>query len=246
MASANNGTTLINAAASGRVNDVKKLLSAPGIDVNQAGEDGKTPLYKASSEGHSEVVKLLLAAPGIDVNRVGDMWVSRLSRTRISPAWEGHWEEGWTPLMAASFEGHLKVMKLLLAVPGIRVLWECANGKTALDCARCQANDFTANRRAVVSLLEEVVDVKRTYAAVLLTLVRLSKSRSWSSDVAMHGLPSERAKALAARMRDTWPFLEGSQDAAAAGGWDGWWDGWWTADDEEEEEFDWRSDGPIF
>jgi len=50
-----------------------------------------------------------------------------------------------------------------------------------------------------------VVDVKRTYAAVLLTLVRLSKSRSWSSDVAMHALPSERAKALAARMRDTWP-----------------------------------------
>ena len=104
--------------------------------------------------------------------------------------------------MAASFEGHLKVMKLLLAVPGIRVLWECANGKTALDFAQ---SGFTIGRWKVVPMLEEVVDVKRTYAAVLLTLVRLSKSRSWSSDVAMHGLPSERAKALAARMRDTWP-----------------------------------------
>ena len=59
-------------------------------------------------------------------------------------------------------------------------------------------------RREVAFLLEEVVDVERTFTAVLLTLVRLSKSRFWS-DVAVHALPSERAKALATRMRDTRP-----------------------------------------
>ena len=144
----------------------------------------QTPLMAASWMGHLEVVKLLLAVPGIDVNRAGKREKTLLCR-------------------ASYFGLYLEVMKQLLAAPGIRVFLESADGKTALDYAR--SGNLTDDRREVVSLLEEVVNVKRTYAAVLLTLVRLSKSRSWSSDVAMHALPSERAKALAARMRDTWP-----------------------------------------
>lgn len=59
----------------------------------------------------------------------------------------------------------------------------------------------------MVSLLEEeeVVDVKRTYAAVLLTFVRLSKSRSWSSDVACMAFHRNVPRPWRMRMRDTRP-----------------------------------------
>ena len=46
---------------------VKLLLRAPGIDVNRANKDGRTPLHWASQNGHSELVKLLLAMPGIEI-----------------------------------------------------------------------------------------------------------------------------------------------------------------------------------
>jgi len=57
----------------------------------------------------------------------------------------------------------------------------------------------------VASLLDEVVDVKRRYGALLLALMHHGVSRAEASDVAMLGLPSEHAKAMAVRMRDTWP-----------------------------------------
>jgi len=57
----------------------------------------------------------------------------------------------------------------------------------------------------VASLLEEVVDVKRTYGALLLALMHHGVSRAEASDVAMHGLPSAHARGMAERMRDTWP-----------------------------------------
>ena len=57
------------AACSGRVEVVRALLAASGIDVNKADMDGFTALMHAVQEGHFEVVRALLAAPGIDVNK---------------------------------------------------------------------------------------------------------------------------------------------------------------------------------
>ena len=90
----------------------------------------------------------------------------------------------------------MEVVNLLLATPGIDVFKKNKEGKSALD---------VASYRAVASLVNEVVDVKRTYGALLLALMHHGVSRAVASDVAMHGLPSEHAKALAVRMRDTWP-----------------------------------------
>jgi len=60
---------------------------------------------------------------------------------------------------------------------------------------------------AVAFLPEEVVDVKRTYGALLLSLLHRGGSRAVAPDVAMHGLSSEgaEAKAKAMRMGVTWP-----------------------------------------
>jgi len=76
--------------------------------------------------------------PGIDVNRAN--------------------KDGWTPLFRASFKGRTEVVKLLLAAPGIEIFKKDEEGKSALD---------VASGPAVTSLLEEVVDVKRTYGALL-------------------------------------------------------------------------------
>ena len=213
-----NGKTPLEWASDiGHSEVMKLLLAAPGINVNRANKDSETPLYWASRWGHFEVVKLLLVAPGIDVNQADKYgrtpleWASYNGHSEVvklllaAPAIDVNLADKYrrTPLCGVIYHRHWEVVKLLLAAPGIRILWECADGKTALDYAR--SGNLTDDRREVVSLLEEVVNVKRTYAAVLLTLVRLSESRSWSSDVAMHSLPSERAKALAAHMRDTWP-----------------------------------------
>ena len=51
----------------------------------------------------------------------------------------------------------------------------------------------------------EVGDVKRTYGALLLALMHHGVSRAKAFDVAMHGLPSAHARAMAVCMRDTWP-----------------------------------------
>jgi ankyrin repeat protein len=70
------------------------LLAAPGIDVNQAANNGSTPLYWASGNGSTEAVKLLLAA-GADVNHANN--------------------HGWTPLLESCQAGHDDIIGLLLA-----------------------------------------------------------------------------------------------------------------------------------
>ena len=175
-AHADGKTPLCTACTKRHSECVRLLLGTPGIDVNRADEDGETPLYWASSDGHLEVVKLLLAAPGIDVNRAN--------------------KDGKTPLYVASQKGDLEVVELLLAAPGICVLHRDKEGKSARD---------VAVSAEVATLLDEVVDVKRTFGALLLTLAHRGISRRMAAHLAMHGLPSMGAKAMAVRMRDTWP-----------------------------------------
>src|SRR3990170_6729305 len=88
---------LIEAIARNDLNAVNKLI--PHIDVNWAGESGRTLLWVASREGHLEIVDRLLQVEGINVNRDND--------SRITPLW-----------IAANW-GHLPVVDRLLRVQGI-------------------------------------------------------------------------------------------------------------------------------
>ena len=63
-------TKLIDAAALGTIGEVRRLLAAPGIDVNKGHAlSGETPLCCASWNGHTGAVCALLADPSIDVNK---------------------------------------------------------------------------------------------------------------------------------------------------------------------------------
>jgi ankyrin repeat protein len=84
---------LFSAAASGDLDEVKRLVLDCGLDPNVKDGFGNTPLHNAASEGHLEVVKLLLER-GADPNVKG--------------------RSGETPLHYAARRGRLDVVKLLL------------------------------------------------------------------------------------------------------------------------------------
>ena len=102
----------------------------------------------------------------------------------------------YAPLIWASREGHSEMVTLLLAAPGIPVFQMDEEGKSAMD---------VADDSVVATLLDEVVAVKRTFGALLLTLAHRGISQDMAAQLAMHGLPNKEAKAMAVRMRDTWP-----------------------------------------
>lgn len=58
---------LTQAAALGRTDVIRLILAAPGIDVNQTDDKGRTPIACASESGNQEAVRILLAA-GADPN----------------------------------------------------------------------------------------------------------------------------------------------------------------------------------
>jgi len=103
---------LVEASRKGNINEVKRLLAIPGINVNLQTKNGDTALSMASSRGHKGIVKMLLAIPGINVNL--------------------QTKNGETALMWASSSGHKGIVKMLLAIPGINVNLQTKNGDTAL------------------------------------------------------------------------------------------------------------------
>ena len=72
------------------------------------------------------------------------------------------------------------------------------------------AMDLAHGRPDVLHLLEEVVDMKRRFGALLLAFLHRGVSRSDAAGLAMRGLRDDRARDMAARMRDTWPLDVGA------------------------------------
>ena len=110
-------TPLGKAVENGHLNVVQLLLAAPGIDVNKADIDGRTPLHNASTNS-PETVKLLLTAPEIDVNKA-----------------ENHHSRAPLHFAVALNEGDPENVKLLLAAPGIDVNKADKFGQTPLHWA---------------------------------------------------------------------------------------------------------------
>jgi ankyrin repeat protein len=112
-----NMTALGGAAYHGHVEVVKYLLSK-GAEVDTRIVDNWTALGWAASNGHVKVCKVLLEA-GADVNA----------------ECEGE-DPGDTPLTSASFEGHTKLLELLVAQPEVNLNAQMRkNGATSLHGA---------------------------------------------------------------------------------------------------------------
>ena len=106
-------TPLITACASSNLQIVKELLKAKA-DVNGQDEDGTTALYMSSSNGNFGIVNKLLSS-GANPN----IFVQGTK---------------WTPLIVASANGHIDVVKSLLKAKA-DIHYQDVYGKTALHAA---------------------------------------------------------------------------------------------------------------
>jgi ankyrin repeat protein len=136
---------LINAAAQGKLNEVKQALKGGVfVDVRDKQKEGGTPLIWAAYNGHKEVIRVLLS---------NDADIEALSRNGemtalLMAAYNGHNDiveyllskgasadktnvRGDSALSLASFRGHLKVVQSLL-------------GRRANVELRTRTNSFTA------------------------------------------------------------------------------------------------------
>jgi ankyrin repeat protein len=126
------GRTPLGFASEENRTEVVRLLMERGADPAIADDEGCTPLMGAAGDGHVEVVRFLLGHPIAvttldlrDTNGVTALWwacgegfegVARaLLESGADPAIAD--QHDCTPLMEASSEGHLEVLRLLLGHP---------------------------------------------------------------------------------------------------------------------------------
>uniref|UniRef100_A0A8B9DWC7 Ankyrin repeat and KH domain containing 1 n=1 Tax=Anser cygnoides TaxID=8845 RepID=A0A8B9DWC7_ANSCY len=131
------------AACGGHV-ELAALLIERGANLEEVNDEGYTPLMEAAREGHEEMVALLLAQ-GANINAQTE----ETQETALTLACCGGFSEVAdflikagadielgcsTPLMEAAQEGHLELVKYLLAA-GANVHATTATGDTALTYA---------------------------------------------------------------------------------------------------------------
>ena len=121
--------TLIRAVVENEIAVVRFLLKLREIDVNTRDEDGCTPLILAGWLGHTNIVMELLMHPDIKVNLSDSCGDTALSLATINGWWKttslllGHPDikinlvdnEGYSPVVGAAEQGHLLIVKMLLA-----------------------------------------------------------------------------------------------------------------------------------
>jgi ankyrin repeat protein len=135
------------AAEAGDLAEVERLLEGdPGLLDRRTGPYGRTPLELASEAGHVEVVRSLLdkgaALNGWGYHRRTALWracsrgvipvVKVLLERGADPTIAD--DAGCTPLMIASCDGHIEVVRFLLGQPTARttVNHRQTSGRTAL------------------------------------------------------------------------------------------------------------------
>ena len=107
--------SVTDAAKHGKFEALQSLLLLPGIDVNHADDQKRTPLYYASSHNHPHIVHYLLSYPRIRPNK-SDVF-------------------GITPLWIASHLGYSNVVDVLIRCNGINVNQTNMRGHTPLYTA---------------------------------------------------------------------------------------------------------------
>ena len=116
---------LCHAACKGNIEVLKRLLQAPGVQVDQLSQSQATALFYAAEQGHKQVVELLLengADPDMaDKNQVGPLHIACLhGQTEIvelllnaGAYMESRTEQKYTCFEIARIRGHQVIMRLI-------------------------------------------------------------------------------------------------------------------------------------
>ena len=141
-----NKQEFIKALRSGNLDDVKRLIKAPGVDVNKTTFNDQTPLMLAAEEGTAEVVKFLLetgADPKLEIpgrtallNAVAKPNNIETVRLLIAAGANvnARNQYGSTPLIQAANQGSTEIAKMLIdAHADVNIAG--AHSKTALHQA---------------------------------------------------------------------------------------------------------------
>lgn len=126
-------------------NDVPQVMSLlqRGMDVNTSDKSGNTLLIMAARNGEEQILDYLLTnrANVLKINKYGDsaLMLAALNGhlpavTRLVAAKSDLNPKGWTPLIYATFNNRVEVMRFLLA-SGADVDAQALNGMTALMVA---------------------------------------------------------------------------------------------------------------
>ena len=153
-------TPLLVSARRGHDEVVTQMLRQVSMSVNLINEKGGSPLLNAVCEGHEAVVKLLIAHTGVDINLAPphtEAWRilsiededGKVFLAGADTAVDTGSDKCWTPLIAAAFFEHERILKLLLAHHAVDVNCKDIDGRMALGIAAKRGNDVM-----VKSLLE--------------------------------------------------------------------------------------------
>uniref|UniRef100_A0A452GNV8 K Homology domain-containing protein n=1 Tax=Gopherus agassizii TaxID=38772 RepID=A0A452GNV8_9SAUR len=173
------------AACGGHV-ELAALLIERGANLEEVNDEGYTPLMEAAREGHEEMVALLLAQ-GANINAQTE----ETQETALTLACCGGFSEVAdflikagadielgcsTPLMEAAQEGHLELVKYLLAA-GANVHATTATGDTALTYACENGHTDVADvllQAGVFNLNYSFTEARRTPLTVAFSVSKLS------------------------------------------------------------------------
>ncbi|XP_046554157.1 ankyrin-3-like isoform X2 [Haliotis rubra] len=114
------------ACRGGNVSMVKHIISMKTVDIKSKGRDGRTPLMYAARKGEYKIFQLLVSKGGLpsqedhDGNNILQLacwggsvkmveYILKHKRVDIN----GRGQSGRTPLMAAAYQGHGKILDLL-------------------------------------------------------------------------------------------------------------------------------------
>ena len=189
-----NGWTPLHRTCCRGLECAKILLSQPEIDVNVAGELGRTPLLRAAAAGDHDLFKLLLEDERVNANLAEEdgwtalHWVSRRGWADFVKVLIGRGldpnlkdDDGWTPLRLANNESISGVIRALSSHNGdstnnkgqTALRLGCTDASASIITPQYSCNTFpppTADLEEVWAVMAVCVDKIMTEGTILLIL----------------------------------------------------------------------------
>eukprot|EP00761_Pharyngomonas_kirbyi_P010009 gb/GECH01010027.1/.p1 GENE.gb/GECH01010027.1/~~gb/GECH01010027.1/.p1 ORF type:complete len:360 (+),score=22.95 gb/GECH01010027.1/:1-1080(+) len=196
------------ACRQGYIEIVKLLLTHSDLNINCLSNIGNTPICIAAQEGYKEIVEVLLGNPNIKVNEVDnhgpplinpdpddsdseachlDDYIDLIEDTYSVPDYEGV-----TPLYGAAWNGHTKILELLLEHTEAKMQGIRDGDPIFISPSKVKANLYhllhvvtNKGHREILKILMQryKTELYQEHDSLLCSLLHKFASRGWSGAV---------------------------------------------------------------